>query len=424
MYIPLQALQSKQYFHSEDFSFHQNIAKALYKYSNKKPKYKLIKETEKKTSFYYQTQLQKDIYQWFFNLDLNSRIIICSIHNNWYINMLHQLSLLYFYEDNCTFKMINIDTFENMKLPDLNYYSTFFKKYEIQFIAMSQSRNELKNIDNEFYNQIRYITLNTITDTVTLKNTFLANQEKFMFYFNKLSSASFTLWIDVEYNEENKLYNFSQPQWVKDSQSISLSKIFLSLFEQVIQINYQYYYLYKKIYESPYYLKYNEIFETNDNIKQYLVKNDYKRIINAINVKELLKNIKNDVSIEIELNKIGNINNKVMEISNRKNTYLADKILQDNFVQQCIEQLKNKESIIELIDSLTWFDFISIFKYENIVNWAVLRVIKHKYSDSYVLDLIEEELKTHSSSPVKTKKKKKKKRRKMNQLQIKIIKKL
>lgn len=59
MYIPLKALQSKKCIQSEELSTHQSIAKALYKYSNKKPKPKRIKDNGENTKSFiiYQTQL-------------------------------------------------------------------------------------------------------------------------------------------------------------------------------------------------------------------------------------------------------------------------------------------------------------------------------------------------------------------------------
>ena len=94
MNIPSQVIKNSQYFSTQSCNFYQNLAKKLDKALNKKKELHLSSQAKKNYSSHSHPYIKKDIFKWFFSLDIAQKIKICSFHNKWLTQILFQMFAL------------------------------------------------------------------------------------------------------------------------------------------------------------------------------------------------------------------------------------------------------------------------------------------------------------------------------------------
>ena len=158
MSIPWVVLSSQDYLSQETISNHFDFCDALYnashvysqKKKNKSNKTKSFNNIQNQLSFkpqkpYNYSSLQEQVFNWFFSLDITTRITVSSIHNKWLVNLLSQLWKLQYYEHKVRFKPnIHMEEFFDEDKPvvlslnqsektDFNFYRKYFEHYCPQF---------------------------------------------------------------------------------------------------------------------------------------------------------------------------------------------------------------------------------------------------------------------------------------------------
>ena len=150
---------------------------------------------------------------------------------------------------------------------------------------------QISNKENSFINEIRFITIDDISDTITLSIDILNETQKLFDYMNIFSKGEvFNKEIYSFYDSENRVYNFSLPSWIKNFEYFTFTQLLTIIFEQVISIYYQ---IYMNDKELPYFhkdQKIDEIFDETSKLENFLAeesKGDKNKFFKNINFKQV-----------------------------------------------------------------------------------------------------------------------------------------
>ena len=88
MNIPPQILKNTQYFSPQCSNFYQNLVKKLDKLFNKN------KGQSQQSKRIVHSYNKKDIFKWFFSLNISQKITVCSFQNKWLSQILFQMFTL------------------------------------------------------------------------------------------------------------------------------------------------------------------------------------------------------------------------------------------------------------------------------------------------------------------------------------------
>jgi hypothetical protein len=246
MNIPYRLLKDEKSPYREYFNYHQSLAKRLYNSSKK------IKSFDPSAQNPMNNYLKKKIYKWLFSLDMQIRVKICTIYNEWFTKILFQL-LTYneydckirfspkeFYEDfyksiHCKTKKdnkINMEDEKNISIIDLfnNYFEGITQDINDKNINKNQQR------EKDFLKEIRFYSLNKFNDSFTLSFDLLNTKTKLQEYFDTFTKCKiFTdnITISTKAKNNSNIYNFSIPNWVSEYDTFSVQQIFVICFEQI-----------------------------------------------------------------------------------------------------------------------------------------------------------------------------------------------
>ena len=110
MSIPICILDSNNsgIISNKSVQYYQNIGKILMKKRNSPNKNnKDLKQYDFESLITLPSvENSKNIFNWFSNLSLKERVMICSIHNKWLSNLINQLIIIYNYDQYCTLSPI------------------------------------------------------------------------------------------------------------------------------------------------------------------------------------------------------------------------------------------------------------------------------------------------------------------------------
>jgi len=290
---------------------YQNLYKKLIKFENKDKKF------------------QSNVISWLKTLKEYQKIKYFSFGNQWFIDILHHLILIYDFnnEQKFIFSPATKNKDNNNVLTYLNFlekkilsynpcFADYFTLLDSGVINLSGNKNNQEKPQTIFLNNIRYITLS--------KNNQLINniEEKYFFDYNNVVTLSYDYLSNIDQVIENmlaisggncfkqpieidsqicesggKIYNACMPKWL--DVEFSLPELLCCYFEQSILMNYQYFLLYKE--EIPY-LYYDNLGELLDNIfklKDFIGNSNEKKdeIFFSVNKEEIRKIIQNNQSI-------------------------------------------------------------------------------------------------------------------------------
>ena len=442
MNIPPQILKNTQYFSPQCSNFYQNLVKKLDKLFNKN------KGQSQQSKRIVHSYNKKDIFKWFFSLNISQKITVCSFQNKWLSQILFQMFTLCSGEprvkymitsnfiDKSAFndievsKQLEYETFSGLSQKS-EYYTTYFTPinqdeddgycgncdyFNREYIQRTDSIQK----ENIFLKNVRFITITDLNDTLTLSIDILNDENTFIELFNSFSNDQcFTSPINVLID---KNYNYSIPKWAKEKEKFSLTQLLAMFFEQTISLNYQYYQLEQDIIPYPYEKKVNELLEMNSKIEKYLLEESAGNKISffdSIDFNSISSEIRNNKKI-IEI--ISNFNKKSVFVY--QNYFCQDQsfvhnYMDSNLIDESVHNLRNVffSSIPKFVDTLTFIDNKLFFKVENFVYKMVFEKLCDMYSKKTYNELMMEMTNVdtwHNGNKDKKKKKKKKKKSKKN----------
>ena len=391
------------------------------------------KHLEKKNVINY----NKDkIIKWFIGLNFETRLKICSIYNNWLSKIIFQMATYVKYDSVIEFTPMN--TFEEFSknkqdiiyndcrnIEDFNNFDIFFKgENNVKKGTGTPDSKELQKInekrvnENEFINQIRFLSLDEFNDTITMSLDLIKKPEQIIKYFNFFSeNQCFTSKI-----EKLKNYNFSFPKWIYGYNNYSIYQLLVIFFEQKISIYYQIYLIENKIPEFDIDIKISYFLKKKSNIEDYLLKKitkddnyidnesdkydfiDEQKILNILETqKKLIQyyEIKTDLVFSCAFG------------SSLNENYYDDQSKKKEFNIK-IKELKNifKKNIYDFVNKISFIEMNDAFLYPNFLYYILYQQLIEQSSNQNLDELlIEDENKMNYNKTLKNKKSKKNKKR-------------
>ena len=393
MNIPNCVIKDQKYISSSTLEHHQSLAKRLYNSSKK------IKSLDSSSQNPMNNYSKKKIFKWLFNLDLNTRINICSIYNNWFSKILFQL--LTYKEYDCTIRFIPkrpYESFYKKIRPDFDEDNFDYNIY-INDIVQKEKKNriikdedEFKCKDNyhnffegvspdnkdkhnnknqvrekDFLKELRFYTLNEFNDTFTLSFELLNSKTKLQEYFDTFSNCKIFSENIISTKKNNNIYNFSFPNWVTEHKSFSVQQIIIICFEQIISFYYQIFLLDGVIPNFEIDSKIKEMLIMNENIENYLA----KKINNDFFNKELItKEVNSEKYLKINKdNEIKSENVYVIAFDRERSQFFVDEEIKANEIENTLKQLKSEynKNISKFVNNISFIVASSAFKTKNII---------------------------------------------------------
>ena len=384
---------------------------ALQKYKRKYPDIKNFK---------------KNVINWLFSNDEETRMILCSIENKKYTNIIkeayneHDQSPFakFYLKDSEDEKEIKLFHINNSKLVNNNSYDYYSKEInlikDIKFYQCESPINDYSKYSNYFTffnvlkNQINFInTSDYFTD-----DKFLENPTKIINEFNK--NFKFPEWIFINNIPENAETFVDKQSKVNISYFYSLPKLILALLEQVLSIRYLLYYdtnNFKSILSSVYLY---ELFQKRNQIITYLSPKEKKFSYIYFKLDELATNLYNDEELKefidskrIKETAIFNIDN--IEIYfNEEDDLNSIKLEGNNFFNQFLKNNAPKD----FIDFFLLINIKQLFTYDDFYFRGIFEKIYETFLNQNLKDLILGEEKEKEKGNKKKRKKKKKKNEK------------
>ena len=257
MNIPQLIIHDRNIISLDIYKYHQSLAKKLTqkrKYFENNIRKPIISKYDK-----------EKIFTWFSDLNIQERVKVCSIYNNWLTKIIFQLMTYTKYDsvvefcptqffdeffknkNNIFSKEFELEYHEEMKdkfkkIKSFDDFFIFFKgENNIKKSSGTPSSAELKYIhskkfrENEFMKEIRFLSLNEFNDTLTLSIELINNPLKMMEYFNYFSNGQCFHSEIRPIKEENKSYNFSFPHWIYEYNSYSIYQLLIIFLNKLFQ---------------------------------------------------------------------------------------------------------------------------------------------------------------------------------------------
>ena len=448
---------------------------------------------------------QKKVIEWFSNLSFIDKVKVSSIHNKWVFQTLHQLYIEQKKKNNLKFIpriTENIIPFmQNLKGRDifsenpshfLNYFAFCSEKYEL-----ISGYNE--NIEKEFLNEIIFfypdltktakIKMNEKDNNddliylnkyyypiLTLSESILNNQDKFIYYFKNLSYNNYFAMPPVMINantqkemnndkiqENNNIINsfnylnplnniiknnnnnnsinennvnnntnnnsfnnkiqniIDLPFWAKQPAKsktcFSVNELFLAFFEQNISVYYILFLYDKQFYNSLMNDKINknieEFISLKKELKDFLCLNK-ENFYDILNIDLITKEIYYNSSIEKFVDAKKYQNNIILKTKFWKDNRSLDE--ENNLIKDYFNEYNNDDkSIIRLINDISMFNIEQIYSYEDFFLNKILFNLNKKYEYNKEKDLILDFTNNNQNEPKKKKKRNKKKKKQDNE---------
>ena len=443
---------------------HQNFCKLLLKsyqsYERRKSEERQDRNKCKYENEYNENQKkqnQEEIFKWFENLTEYQRIKICTIKNKWLINILIQLYLIYNTYDSCYLKPIidmeklfedhknfshggeespfgdfyNSSSYKsnNIYQPyDLNFYENFFKiifKNKNNFDKFNEKEKKKRDIEKNFIDSIKFISLEQdYLDTFTLSRDLLADCSQIKSFLKHFSDNKyFQDWLLPI--KDNNIYNFVLPNWMHNNDNLTLFQLIMGYIEQQIILNYEYFYYSKKMYEYSYSYKVIDLYEENKKLIPFVKENysyhgnsntEKKELISRLEIRDIIKDIKNDEKIQKKIKNIERIYYYVMsDIFNSENKKcILNKDFDKNIYLDLYDEIikEGENGVKKIIDHLTFNNFLDVINCKDNVFYILRKKIVDYQCEKIINELTSGNFLSESSNNKKNKNKKKKKKNK------------
>jgi hypothetical protein len=422
MNIPTNILKSNQ-FPPERIKHHQKLAKRYHRQVSK------LKQNSPKNETSTTTNLKEDILNWFFSLDVITKLIMSSIENKWLTGILHQL----FQQQKTNHRLrfqIREDSTPTEIYPQLipvqvisrdltepTYFNYFFSKEDYrgnQERVVTESCFLQKGINFYRTEDFTWADPNAAHEKYSnyfcLGKDILEDSEHFRKVFDMLSNGqAFTQPIPCEYNQKGKSYSFDFPAWMSSSGYYSVAEYFVAFFEQMITIHY-----FTRndgsMPDDPTYL--NKLMSEKKDLISFVKKEfgtDSEKLCDTLEIADLIEAVKSDPRVS-----------EIIKSKDRNQELITfDGILYNNFVfytnsllttielekriKHFFSCFKNAE---EIIDCLMFTNLEGIFTYDDFLMKRMHESLLDLYARKSANDLMND---IYEKADKKKKKKAKKK---------------
>ena len=398
-------------FSNDKFQFYDKLGKNYnHAYLNYKTKHPSNKD------------FKKNVVNWLFSQDEETRMILCSIENKKYTNIIkdaynkyHENKFVKFYlKDSENEKKVKLFSLNNSEFRRNDSYDYYLKEMNlIKDIKFYQCESPIDNylIYSNYFTFFETLknpkTFNNICDFFS-NNKFLENH----LTIEKDSNIFFLLpeWIyENNISDENEKYEYYQDR-INVSFYYSFPKLIIALLEQVLSVRYLIYCdtknldkIISSVYLSDLFQKRNHIinyltpkekkfsylyFKIDEHVTKLYKDENLKKFINKKRIKE--QAIFSIDNIEIYFNEEDDLNNIILEGNNFFNKFLKDNTPKD------------------FVDFFLFLNIKQIFTYDDFYFRGILEKIYETFLNQNIKDLIFGE----EREKEKGKKKKKKKRKK------------
>ena len=356
---------------------------------------------------------RKNVLNWLFSFDLETRMIICSVENKKYTNIMNQLYISH-KENHKTKFLIKDDKDEDENI------SFFYSK--------SENEENTENILEGFLNEIKFYqcessikNLEYYSDYFTLSEKILNDEDLFIYYFNKISHEKYFLKpINTIRDDSSKISNFQLPDWIinnNNSQNneityFSIIEYFCGLFEQVISVRFITNYNMKNLNEiySTSYLK--QIFEKSKTMINYLNKIKEKNIFYYFKIDKLIEEMYSNNKLNDFMKKYTNNDNNDNISDWFANPLYFDKSHDLNEVKEEVNHFFgfDKISCEELVKMISLIHIRKLLTYDDFLCRGIFERIYNDYTEKITEDLITDNNFVDNKKKNKKKKKKQKKK--------------
>ena len=398
----------------------------------------------------------KNVINWLFSQNEETRMILCSVENKKYTNTLHEANT---YINKCSKVKFKIFDEERGEEEKFKIEVTTIKHNDSE---SNQKKNELDNIQEPFLNNIVFYQCespindkNNYSNYFTLSSEFLRNEEKFKNDCNILSDNHFLsnpIMTKKEVQNKSNILSFELPNWISNDKNGNINKIcpfcnennlneennnkcickyfylsqyILALIEQVLSIRYLLFYENKNLEEiiSSTYLY--DLFNKRKLILSYLnsIKIEPNLFYTHFNIADINTKIFYDQNIEQFIREKKNEINDLFDYEDITDFSYIKKIYGDNIKtsaydsEQIFEEVVNKykndnnKFNKNIIDMCMFFHIDKLYTLDDFFLRLIFERIYEEYSKKICDDLI-----TADEKPKKKKKKKKKNNKEDNKL--------
>ena len=356
---------------------------------------------------------RKHVLNWLFSFDLETRMIICSVENKKYTNIMNQLYKSHKENQNTKF-LIKDDKDEDENISF--FYSKSDNEDNTENILLEGFLNEIK-----FYQCESSINnLNNYSDYFTLSEKILNNEDLFISYFNKISKEKYFLNpIKTIRDDSSKIHNFQLPDWINNNNNntqnnikyFSIIEYFCGLFEQVISIRFITNYSMKNLNEiySTCYLK--QIFDKSKIMINYLNKLKEKNLFYYFKIDKLIEEIYYNDELNEYIKKYTYNDNNDNISDWFANPLYFDKSHNLDEIKDEVNHFFGFDKISneELIKMISLFHIRKLLTYDDFLCRGIFERIYNDYTDKITEDLITD---INFDNKKKNKKKKKKQKKK------------
>ncbi|MCQ2820845.1 MAG: hypothetical protein MJ252_26605, partial [archaeon] len=430
----------------------QNTLKVIFQYSQKENKYfnHRKENAEKFQNPERKGELQKKVFDWFSKLNIDRRVIVTAIKNKWLVDIIFQMNLSEYYLNSTYFSAKELykgeeelaDSESNYLASyaskDLNLYTTFFRTAEMH--RLTEDEKPVKR-GKELREFVRYSTIDSMNDTVTLCKEFLSDEKEFENLMLKMSDGMFLdNYIIPTYDERNNVYYIKPPQWFFNHSSFNFDTFLTMNIELVLLIYYEYYICTNKPPEMKLYTQLENVFSEMKKMKEIIedreikFRNDPEHcvdiqqcILSGIPVHNMCFTLLFDGMtydmIEINTRTAENKNKvKVMEeirdgvynLNFQCKIYVAKGKLERKTYDALINKLGDdyKESLDKFLTQLRFFTVEQVNLYEDIFITEMYKFLNSKLVFKNLDELVNEINEVNEDKPKKKPKKKNKKNKK------------
>ena len=404
-------------FSNEKIQFYDKIGNKYY--------HSLLKYKKK---FPNSKDFKKNVINWLFSNDEEIRMILCSIENKKYTNIIKEAYNKYdkckyvkfFLNDNEDEKKAKLYHISNSKLISNNSHDYYLKEMnlfnDIKFYQCESSICDYSKYSNyfSFYNVLKNNLSFSDTCDYFTNDKFLECPIEIEKDFNK--NIGFPEWLFKDNIPENMKYYYTGSE-TNINLYYSLPKFIIALLEQVLCVRYIIFYDSNNLESILSSIYLYELFQKRNNIIKYLTPKENKFSYLYFKIDEQAKKLYEDEKLEEFINNKSIEENSIFSIDNLGIYFNKDddinNIIRDgnNFFNKFLKDNIPKD----FIEFFLYLNIKQIFTYDDFYFRSIFEKIYETYLNQNIKDLIFED-----ENKKEKKKKKKKKKKNENNENIKI----
>lgn len=348
---------------------------------------------------------KEEVIKWLYSMDIEDRMIICSVENKLYTSILKRIYSHYLVNHNYKYRLY-LEKEDYEKIPKKNDSSKLDDNFlnEIRFYQSESSRTDYELFSNYF----------------TLSRTVLEDEKLFRDYFNIIANNKCFVVPISTMQIDSKTSVITLPDWIENE--ATLSEYFVALIEQAISIRYILTISSEannlnEVHSSSF-LK--ELFNTKKELEAYLLTLKSTDCFRQFAIEQLINELFTDQKLKAFISSKPNNTLKTKGWFANPILFTHNELNEDiKAIRKWSEDLFSKDPQL-IITDLMFFHISKLFTYDAFLFRGIIEAIAYKYglknSDDLLLN--ENNNKTKAKSSKNKKKKNKKKATVTSQIKV------